>query len=156
MHAGALYQSEDRQAVGPRRRVRPLRSAVELLGYGPINSKLIKLRQIWVVGILSKPAGEIPTPPSEHIPLRRCCLFGPPRHEARTALFTSYRLSLLAAAVSQEQLREVSAPSNRNFDSTTAGVCVAVKRGLRLAVRVARPGRHSGPRLLGYRLSRLA
>jgi hypothetical protein len=32
------------------------------------------------------------------------------------------------------------ASSNRNFDSTTAGVCVTVKRGLRLAVRVARPG----------------
>ena len=55
------------------------------------------------------------------------------------AVSFAYRRSRLAAAVSREQLREGSAPSNRNFDSTTAEVCVTVKHGLRLAVRVARP-----------------
>jgi len=46
--------------------------------------------------------------------------------------------SLLAAAVSGEQLREGSALSNRDLDSTTAGVCVTVRRGLRTAVRSLR------------------
>jgi hypothetical protein len=35
------------------------------------------------------------------------------------------------ARVSREPLREGSAPSNRNFDSTRPGVCVTVKRGRR-------------------------
>jgi len=38
--------------------------------------------------------------------------------------------ALLATAVSREQLREGSAASSRNFDSTTAGVCGTVKHGL--------------------------
>ena len=60
------------------------------------------------------------------------------------------RLSLLAAAVSREQLREGSAPSNHDFDSTPAGVCVTVKRGLWMAARgcEARSPRHAGPRSL--------
>lgn len=52
---------------------------------------------------------------------------------SRTRLKSGYRRSLLSAAVSREQLREGSAPSSRNFDSTTAEVCVTVKHGLRLA-----------------------
>jgi hypothetical protein len=45
------------------------------------------------------------------------------------------------AAVSREQLREGSALSNRDFDSTTAGVCVTVRRGMPTAAHVAaRPG----------------
>jgi hypothetical protein len=60
------------------------------------------------------------------------------------------RLSLLAAAVSRAQLREGSAPSNHDFDSTPAGVCVTVKRGLWMAARgcEARSPRHAGPRSL--------
>ena len=50
--------------------------------------------------------------------------------------------------MSREQLREGSAPSNRNFDSTAAEVCVTVKHGLRLAVRVARPGLLGAPGLV--------
>jgi hypothetical protein len=55
----------------------------------------------------------------------------------------------LAATVSRERLREGSSLSNRNFDSTTAGVCVTVKHGLRKAVLrggEARSPRHTGPR----------
>src|ERR1700722_2470070 len=52
---------------------------------------------------------------------------------SRTRLKSGYRRSLLAAAVLREQLREGSAPSNRNFYSTTAEVCVTVKHGLRSA-----------------------
>jgi hypothetical protein len=48
-------------------------------GYGQINANVIELRQIWVVGISSKLAGEMPTPPSEHTPFRRCCFLGHPR-----------------------------------------------------------------------------
>jgi len=58
------------------------------------------------------------------------------------------RSSRLAEAVSWEQLREDSALSNRNFDSTTAGVCVTVKHGLRggrTRCEVRSP-RHTGPR----------
>src|SRR5215468_11001160 len=59
-----------------------------------------------------------------------------------------HRLSRLTAAVSREQLHEDSAPSDRSFDSTRAGVCVRLKRGLRTAVRSceARSPRHTGPR----------
>jgi hypothetical protein len=35
-----------------------------------------------VVGILTKPAGEMSTPPSEHTRLRWCCFLGHPRTEA--------------------------------------------------------------------------
>src|SRR6516225_1371564 len=59
-------------------------------------------------------------------------------------------LSRLTAAVSREQLREGSALSNRYFDSTTAGVRVTLKQGLRKAVSggEARSPRHTGPRSL--------
>jgi hypothetical protein len=49
------------------------------------------------------------------------------------------------AAVSREQLREGSALSNRDFDSTPAGVCVSVKRGLWTVARfglLGTPGCH--------------
>ena len=61
-----------------------------------------------------------------------------------------YRLRRRTAAVSREQLREGSALSNRDFDSTPAGVCVALTRGLWMAARgcEARSPRHTGPRSL--------
>ena len=65
-------------------------------------------------------------------------------------LISGYRLSRLAAAVSQKQLRENSALSNRDFDFTPAGACVSVKA--RLGDRphgVARSGLLGTPGLVG-------
>jgi hypothetical protein len=56
----------------------------------------------------------------------------------RRDLTPGYRLSRPAAAASLEPLPESFAVSNRHFDSTKAGVCVTVKRGLRKAVRSRR------------------
>jgi hypothetical protein len=59
---------------------------------------------------------------------------------SRIRLKSGYRRSPLAA-VSREQLRESSAPTNRNFDSKTARVCVTVKHGLRLTAAARDLGR---------------